>query len=109
MLGDRGSCEIPAGRQGIPDDGATTSLSGAAKIEVFDKGGAKLGTFVAPVRSDATGHSFVGVKFASAVIARVRITGGAGTLRAQTQDVSNGGTADLVVMDDFLYPEPIPQ
>jgi hypothetical protein len=88
---------------------ADVDQAGAAKIEVFDKGGKKLGTFVAPVRSDATGHSFVGVKFASALIARVRITSGAGTLGAQAQDVSNGGTADLVVMDDFLYSEPIPQ
>jgi sugar lactone lactonase YvrE len=88
---------------------ADVDQAGAAKIEVFDKSGTKLGTFVAPVRSDATGHSFVGVKFASALIARVRITSGTGTLGAQTQDVSNGGTADLVVMDDFLYSEPIPQ
>ena len=81
----------------------------ATKIEVFDKAGKKLGTFVAPVRSDATGHSFVGFKFASAIVARVRITSGTGALGAQAQDVSNGGAADLVVMDDFLYSEPVPQ
>jgi len=51
----------------------------------------------------------VGVKFASALIARVRITAGTGALGAQAQDVSNGGTYDLVVMDDFLYSEPVPQ
>ena len=88
---------------------ADVDVANATKLEVFDKAGKKLGTFVAPVRSDATGHSFVGFKFASAIVARVRITSGTGTLGAQAQDVSNGGTADLVIMDDFLYSEPVPQ
>jgi hypothetical protein len=64
---------------------------------------------VAPVRSDATGHSFAGFKFASAIVARIRITSGSGALGTQAQDVSNGGTSDLVVMDDFRYSEPVPQ
>ena len=88
---------------------ADVDVANATKLEAFDKAGKKLGTFAAPVRSDATGHSFVGFKFASAIVARVRITSGTGTLGAQAQDVSNGGTADLVVMDDFLYTEPVPQ
>jgi hypothetical protein len=61
------------------------------------------------VRSDASGHSFVGFKFASAIVARVRITSGTGALGAQVRDVTNDGTVDLVVMDDFLYSEPVPQ
>ena len=81
----------------------------ATTLEAFDKAGKKLGTFTAPVRSDATGLSFVGFKFASAIVARVRITSGTGALGAQAQDVSNGGAADLVIMDDFLYSEPVPQ
>ena len=84
-------------------------VAGATKLEAFDKAGKKLGTFVAPVRSDATGHSFVGFKFASPIVARVRITSGSGALGAQAQDVTSGGKSDLVVMDDFLYAEPIPQ
>jgi hypothetical protein len=87
---------------------ADVDIAGATKLEMYDKAGKKIGTFVAPVRSDATGHSFVGVKFASAIIARVRITSGTGALGAQAQDVSNGGAGDLVVMDDFLYSEPTP-
>lgn len=88
---------------------ADVDLAGATKIEVFDRAGKKLGTFAAPVRSDANGHSFVGVKFDSAIIARVRITSGTGALGAQASDVSAGtGGADLVVMDDFLYSEPVP-
>jgi len=88
---------------------ADVDVANGTKLEAFDKSGKKLGTFVAPVRSDATGHSFVGFKFASAIVARVRITSGSGALGAQATDVSNGGTSDLVVMDDFLYSEPTPQ
>jgi hypothetical protein len=89
---------------------ADVDVASQTKLEAFDKAGKKLGTFIAPVRSnDATGHSFVGFKFASAIVARVRITSGTGALGAQAKDITNGGTADLVVMDDFLYTEPVPQ
>jgi hypothetical protein len=88
---------------------ADVDVANATKLEAFDKAGKKLGTFVAPVRSDAAGHSFVGFKFATAIVARVRITSGTGALGAQARDVTSGGTADLVVMDDFLYTEPVPQ
>lgn len=81
----------------------------STRIEAFDKAGKKLGTFFAPTRSDANGLSFVGIKFASAIIARVRITSGTAPLGAQAVDVSAGGSADLVVMDDFLFSEPVPQ
>jgi hypothetical protein len=79
----------------------------SAKIEAFDNAGKNLGTFYAPTRSDAAGLSFVGIKFGSAIIARVRITSGTAPLGAQALDVSAGGTADLVVMDDFLFSEPV--
>ena len=88
---------------------ADVDLPNVTKLEAFGKAGKKLGTFIAPTRSDASGHSFVGFKFASAIVARVRITSGTGALGAQALDITNGGTADLVVMDDFLYTEPVPQ
>jgi hypothetical protein len=81
----------------------------SARIEAFDKAGKSLGTFYAPTRSDANGLSFVGIKFGSALIARVRITSGAAPLGSQAADVSDGGSADLVVMDDFLFSEPVPR
>jgi hypothetical protein len=75
-------------------------------IQLFAQDGSSLGTFAAPVRSDAAGLSFVGVTFDEAVIARVRITLGTGALAANVNDVSDGGTVDLVVLDNLIYGEP---
>jgi len=50
--------------------------------------------------------SFVGVTFADAIISRVRITLGTGALGANVNDVSSGGTVDLVVLDNLIYGEP---
>jgi hypothetical protein len=75
-------------------------------IEVFDRNGASIGTFAAPARSDAAGLSFVGVTFADPIIARVRIKLGTGAMGAGVHDVSDGGTVDLVVLDNVVYGEP---
>ncbi|PTL84242.1 hypothetical protein [Vitiosangium sp. GDMCC 1.1324] len=79
---------------------------GSATIQLFDKRGRSLGTFAALARSDASGFSFLGVVFDQTVVARVHITSGDAALGAGVKDVSAGGTADLVVMDDYLYGEP---
>jgi hypothetical protein len=75
-------------------------------IQLFAKDGSSLGIYSAPVRSDAAGLSFVGVTFADAIIARVRITLGTGALGATVNDVTAGGTVDLVVLDNVIYGEP---
>lgn len=79
-------------------------VADATTIELFDAAGLRLAKVAAPARSDATGLSFVGVKFGQAIVARVRITLGTGSLGAN--DVTAGGTADVVVTDNFLYGEP---
>ena len=81
-------------------------IAGKTTIEFFDVNGARLAIVTAPVRSDATGLSFVGAKFADPIVARVRITLGTGSLGAAANDVTAGGAADLVVVDNFLYGEP---
>jgi hypothetical protein len=81
-------------------------VAGQTTIQLFDTGGTSLGTFSAPVRSDAAGLSFVGVTFADPIIARVRITLGTGALRETVNDLTSGGTADLVVFDNVIYGEP---
>jgi hypothetical protein len=78
----------------------------AASIKLFDAEGRSLGQYLAPVRSDPDGFSFVGVVFASSIVAQVRITSGQRALGTDVQDLSDGGNLDLAVMDDFLYAEP---
>jgi len=75
-------------------------------IELFAQDGTTLGTFSAPVRSDAAGLSFAGVTYADAIIARVRITLGTGALGATANDITEGGSADLVVLDNVIFGEP---
>jgi hypothetical protein len=82
---------------------------GAAHITLYALDGTNLGNYVAPVRSDPAGHSFVGVVFDQPIIGRVEVTSGEAPLAAGRDDVSLGGTHDLVVTDDFLFGEPQPQ
>src|SRR5437773_7024153 len=81
-------------------------LADKTTIQLFAQDGSSLGSYSAPVRSDEGGFSFVGVTFADAIIARVRITLGTGALDAIVNDVSAGGTVDLVVVDNLIYSEP---
>jgi hypothetical protein len=75
-------------------------------IELSDQLGRSLGRFFVPLRSDVNGLSFLGVKFDAAVVASVHIVCGNGTLAAGTNDVTDGGTVDLVVVDNFIFGEP---
>jgi hypothetical protein len=79
---------------------------GAASIKLFTADGQSLGQYHAPVRSDANGHSFVGVVFDDPIVARVVISTGQAPLAAGELDLSDGGNRDLVVLDDFLFGEP---
>jgi len=89
-------------------------LAGSASIELFfnanDSSG--VGPFPLPAagNSNAT-FSFLGVFFTDGErIERARITSGAAPLlaTASLDDVTQGGPADLVVMDNFIYGEPQP-
>src|SRR3989441_10899831 len=57
-------------------------LAEPTTIQLFRQDGSSLGTYSAPVRSDEGGVSFVGVTFAEAIIARVRVTLRTGALGA---------------------------
>jgi hypothetical protein len=82
-------------------------LPNTTSIELFDQANVSLGTFFAPNVSTGTEKfSFLGVSYATPVISRVRIANGNVALGAGVLD-QNGNPNDLVVMDDFLYGEPV--
>lgn len=99
----------PAGVTGFGVVFSDVDTVGSSSIELFDSVGTSLAVLPAPVRSDATGLSFLAALAPqNRAIARVRITLGNGNLAAGNLDISAGGTQDLVVVDDFLYGEPLP-
>ena len=80
--------------------------SEAATLEFFDPLGVSLGTYAVPPASASAQLSFLGALFDSAVVSRVRIVAGNASLGAGVPDI-NGDPTDLVVMDDFIYAEPV--
>jgi hypothetical protein len=80
------------------DDAAVTH------IDFFDRhGGVIFGRDVLPSGGDEL-FSFLGITVDTSVIGRVRITSGSATI---TSNGVLGIGGDLVVMDDFLYAEPL--
>lgn len=96
----------PAVTRGFGIVFSDVDLADKTTIQLFAQDGSSLGTYSAPVRSDAAGLSFVGVTYDTPIIARVRITLGTGSLGANVNDITSGGTADLVVLDNVIYGEP---
>ena len=74
-------------------------------LEFFD-GTNSLGKFFVPAHDNTTAYSFLGVHFENRKITRVQVSH-QGTLTGGGKDVSQGGTNDLIVMDDFIYSEPV--
>ena len=78
-----------------------------AKLEFFDRDGFLIFSRTVPPLPGNGQLSFLGASFEGAVVARVEITSGTAVLAANTDDLTQGGKADLVVMDDFVYGEPV--
>jgi hypothetical protein len=81
------------------DDANSTSLQ-------FFNGTKDLGIYKAAAENGNATFSFLGVHFATEKVTRIKIIAGNGVLAAGTKDISNGGSKDLVVYDDFFYDEP---
>ena len=77
----------------------------SATIELFNENFESLGIFMAHPQTGRGKFSFLGIKLPGVKIARVVIK--SGEVPLGDKDISNGGKYDLVVMDDFLYSEPI--
>jgi hypothetical protein len=98
--------ETPAQVDGFGVVFSDVDRAQSATLAFFDSQGRMLRRVAAPVRTDAAGFSFVGVTFPAAIVARVDIRSGQAAITGLNRDVSNGGAADLVVMDDFISGEP---
>ena len=99
---------VPATTSGFGVVFSDVDHEGSAKLRLFDAAGHDLGTYLAPAAPG--GLSFLGVKFPEPIVAKVEIISGQAALGADSFDVSSvtgGGARDLVIMDDFLYGEPI--
>lgn len=97
---------VPGRVQGFGAVFSDVDVAGSTTIEFFN-GNTSLGTFEVPVRTDANGHSFLGVVWTDAQrVTACRLTLGNGNLGAANNDITDGGANDLVVVDDFFYGEP---
>lgn len=78
-------------------------LANVSSLTFFDPNNTFLGTFFVPAASGNEGLSFLGVLFTERV-GRVRITAGNQVLGGNSNE---SAAVDLVVMDDFIYGEPV--
>jgi hypothetical protein len=78
------------------------------RLQAYDKDDRLIADVPVPVRADPDEYSLIGVQFDRPAIARIVMTLGDTPIGAGVNDVSSGGTADVVVLDDLLYSEPQP-
>ncbi len=84
---------------------ADVDTASQTQIELLAPDGQSLGTYAAPAAPGNGRLSFLGVRYdAGERIALARITTGAAPLGLD--DVTQGGPADIVAMDDIIYGEP---
>ncbi|HEX3351006.1 MAG TPA: PEP-CTERM sorting domain-containing protein [Acetobacteraceae bacterium] len=86
---------------------SNVELADSARIDFFDPNGNLLTEQFVPIGSGPASLSFLGVVFdAGEDIGSVMITSGTDPLASGTNDDPAGGV-NLVVMDDFLFSEPV--
>jgi hypothetical protein len=79
-----------------------------SRLKYYDKNDHLIANVAVPIRRNPDEYSLVGVTFSAPVIARVDMVLGDSPIKAGVNDVSSGGTKDIVVLDDFIYSEPQP-
>ena len=80
-------------------------LSNSTSLEFFDEQ-RSLGKFFVPAHDATSSFSFLGVYFKNERVTRVRVSHD-GILADGQKDISDNGAHDLIVLDDFLYSEPV--
>jgi hypothetical protein len=86
---------------------SNVELANSSRIDFFDPNGTLLTEQFVPTGTSPASLSFLGVVFnAGEVIGRVTITSGTNPLASGTNDSPASGV-NLVVLDDFLYSEPV--
>jgi hypothetical protein len=81
-------------------------LANATSVQLFDVSHSLLGTFFVPNLKGNQTFSFIGISYPTPIISAVRILAGNTDLGPGAVD-QNGNVVDEVVMDDFLYGEPV--
>lgn len=80
-------------------------ITNSTFMEFFNEG-RSLGKFYVPARNSSSSHSFLGVYFKKERITSIKV-GHDGVIGNGEKDISQSGAHDLVVLDDFLYDEPV--
>jgi hypothetical protein len=97
---------IPASVKGFGAVFSDVDAENTTSLEFFN-GTRSLGKFFVPARAAGSSFSFLGVRFNNDErITKVRVSH-QGKLSDGQKDISAGGPADLVALDDFLFSEPI--
>jgi hypothetical protein len=100
----------PATTRGFGAVFTDVDLAASTKLEFFDEAGDLLLSRNVLNSAGDGSLSFLGVSYPDARVARVRITAGDFPFATPSslEDITQGGIYDYVVMDDFIYGEPIP-
>ncbi len=101
---------VRAGVRGFGVIFSDVEQAGTTAIQFFDPNGISLGAFAASPQPGANGFSFLGafINDGSSIIGSVRITNGNFALGAGVTDSPGSpNNRDLVVMDDFIYGNPV--
>ena len=95
----------PAAVSGFGAVFCDVDVTGSSKLEFIDAQGRVVFSRDILATPGNASLSFLGATFDSAAIAKVRVTAGNGVIGPN--DVTQGGTDDMVVLDNFIYGEPV--